>query len=131
MDKEIQSLLKAHLHKAREKLDTAAILLKDKKFDDVVSRAYYAAFHAAQALLLTEGLTANTHQGLVNLFGLHFAKMGKVDKKYGKYLSNLKDDREDGDYEVYSAIDAEAAQIAVQKAKEFVEAMAQYLKRFL
>jgi uncharacterized protein (UPF0332 family) len=46
--------------------------------EDAVSQAYYAACHAAQALLKTEGLEADTHQGVVSLFGLHFAKSARV-----------------------------------------------------
>jgi uncharacterized protein (UPF0332 family) len=38
-------------------------LLSDSAFyDDVASRAYFAVYHAAQALLTTEGLEADTHR---------------------------------------------------------------------
>lgn len=74
-----------------------------------VSRAYYAAFHAAQAALLSEGQEANSHKGVVTLFGLFMIKTGKIDKHCGKLLANLKDDREKSDYEVLSFVDAETA----------------------
>lgn len=131
MDKETTSLLRGSLEKARAKLQVAERLLKDGLDEDAVSRAYYAVFHAAQAALLTEGLTANTHQGLVNLFGLHLVKTGKFDKKFGKHLANLKDDRETSDYEIYSTIDREVAERSVAEAKEFVAAAEQYVQRFL
>lgn len=86
MDKKTASLVEGYLEKAKAKLRVAEGLLKNKDYEDAVSRAYYSAFHAAQAVLLTEGLTATTHQGLVNLFGLHLVKTGKFEKKYGKYL---------------------------------------------
>ena len=130
MDKEIVSLLKASLDKAEDKLETAEMLLKTKKYADAVSRAYYAAFHAAKAVLLTEGLSTNTHHGLMNLFGLHFVKTGKVGKKFGKYLNNLKDDRENSDYDIFSVIDAKVAEAAIKEAKEFVAEMQRYLKVF-
>lgn len=125
------SLLKGSLEKAREKLRAASELLRDGFDEDAVSRAYYAAFHAAQAVLLTEGLTASTHQGLVNLFGLHLVKTGKFEKRFGKSLANLKDDRESGDYEIYSGIDRETAEQAVREAQEFVDAVQQYLVPWL
>lgn len=131
MDEKIQELLKGYLAKAKEKLEAGEALLKIKKYDDAVSRAYYAAFHAAQAILLSDGLSANTHQGVVNLFGLHFVKQGKIDHRFGKFLSNLKDDRENGDYEIYSAIDQESAEEAVREAQEFLKEMERYLKSFL
>lgn len=131
MGKETEALLRGYLEKSRGKFRVAEKLLKEGDYEDAVSRAYYSAFHAAQAVLLTEGLTAVTHQGLVNLFGLHLVKTGKCDKRLGKYLSNLKDDRETGDYEVYAPIDQETAETAVREAKEFLNAAEDYLKRFL
>jgi uncharacterized protein (UPF0332 family) len=127
LDKKTKSLVTAYLEKAKEKLQTAKELLDESANDDAVSRAYYAAFHAASAALLTEGLTADSHRGLLNLFGLHFVKTGKIDKKYARYLSNLKDDREVGDYEVFSTIDAAVAEKALQEAQEFVEMVNAYL----
>ena len=131
MDKSTASLLQGSLEKAKEKLRVAEQLLRSGDYDDAVSRAYYAAFHAAQAALLTEGLTATTHQGLVNLFGLHLVKTEKLPKQLGKCLANLKDDREHSDYEIYSAIDRETAERAVQEAKAFWAAVETYVKRFL
>jgi uncharacterized protein (UPF0332 family) len=99
-------------------------------YDDIASRAYYCAYHAAQALLKS-GLEADTHEGVVNLFGLHFAKAGRLPAKLGQYLNNLKDDRESGDYDVWSGIDHETAANAVREAQEFVAAAEQYRSRVL
>jgi hypothetical protein len=63
--------------------------LKSKAYEDRVSRAYYAAFHATQALLFTEGLSADTHHGVVTLFGLHFVKTEKFDRRYLTHLITL------------------------------------------
>ena len=127
MDKKTATLLQGYLEKSKEKLRVAERLLKNGDYEDAVSRAYYSAFHAAQGVLLTEGLTTTTHQGLVNLFGLHMVKTGKFEKKFGKYLANLKDDRESSDYEIYSAIDQATAEQALKEAKEFFAAAEQYI----
>lgn len=131
MDKGTESLLQGYLEKSKDKLQVAEELLRSGHFEDAVSRAYYSVFHAAQAVLLTEGLSADTHQGLVNLFGLHLVKTGKFEKRFGKYLANLKDDRETSDYEVYSTIDQETAEHAVREAREFLKAAEGYLEAFL
>ncbi|OGC25020.1 hypothetical protein A2291_01735 [candidate division WOR-1 bacterium RIFOXYB2_FULL_42_35] len=131
MDKETKSLIKAYIEKAQEKLKTAAGLVKDGSYDDAVSRAYYSAFHAASALLLTEGLATETHRGLLNIFGLHFVKTGKIDKKFARFLSNLKDDREAGDYEAFSTIDKQVAEKALGEATEFLKEIEKILARYL
>lgn len=128
MDLATKELIKGYLEKAEKKLKVAEKLLRSDDYEDAVSRAYYAVFHAAQALLLTEGERAGTHKGIVTLFGLLFVKTGKFKKDLGKYLANLKDERESGDYEVFSYIDRETAETAIEEAKEFIQETQAYLK---
>lgn len=97
LDATTKALINGYIKKAEKKLGVAKKLLKSGDHEDAVSRAYYAVYHAAQALLLTEGERAETHKGVVTLFGLLFVKTGKFSKNLGKYLANLKDDRESGD----------------------------------
>lgn len=127
MDRAQRELIHGYLAKARQKARVAGDLLKTKEWDDSVSRAYYAAFHAAQAVLLTEGQHAESHRGLITLFGLLLVKTGKFDKKWGKFLANLKDDREASDYEALSWIDEATARRAVTEAGEFISAVERYL----
>jgi len=128
LDLATKELIKGYLEKAERKLKVAEKLLRSDDYEDAVSRAYYAVFHAAQGLLLTEGERAETHKGVVTLFGLLFVKTGKFKKDLGKYLANLKDERESGDYEVFSYIDRETAETAIEEAKEFVRETQAYLR---
>lgn len=132
MDKAAQETIRGLLEKSRGKLTAAEDwLAQGKYFEEIASRSYYAAFHAAQAMLLTEGLSADTHQGIVSLFGLHFAKTGRVNPKLGRYLNNLKDDRESGDYDLYSGIDKDVAENAVREAREFLAEAEPFVQPFL
>jgi uncharacterized protein (UPF0332 family) len=55
----------------------AARALRDMGLgNDALSRLYYAVFHYATALLLTEGVEPTSHKALPGLLGLHFAKRG-------------------------------------------------------
>ena len=56
---------------------------------------------------------------------------GKFDHKFSKYLSNLKDERESSDYEIYSGVDSETAKLAVKEAEEFFAAAEHYLKKLM
>jgi uncharacterized protein (UPF0332 family) len=130
LDKATKELIKGYIQKSEKKLIVAKKLLVSGDYEDAVSRAYYSVFHAAQALLLSEGEKAESHKGVVTLFGLLFVKTGKFDRNLGKYLANLKDDRESGDYEVFSYIDAETAEAATTEAEEFIKEAAKYLKKY-
>jgi len=127
LDKTTKELIKSYIKKAENKLNVARRLFNSGDFEDSVSRAYYAVFHASQGLLLSEGHKAESHKGVVTLFGLLFIKTGKFRKEFGKYLSNLKDNRESGDYELFSFIDEETAKTALKEAEEFINEVNSYL----
>ncbi|WP_420266093.1 HEPN domain-containing protein [Candidatus Magnetominusculus dajiuhuensis] len=124
-----RELIKGYVQKAGKKLEVAKRLFANGDYEDSVSRAYYAVYHAAQGLLLTEGERASTHKGVLTLFSLLFVKTGRFKKNLGKYLSNLKDDRENGDYEIFSFIDEETAETALNEAEEFIKETIAYLQK--
>lgn len=64
---------------------------------------------------------------MLTLFSLLFVKTGKFNRNLGKFLANLKDDRESGDYEVFSYLDRETAETALEEAEEFIKASRLYL----
>ena len=62
------------------------------------SRAYYAVFHAARALLFSLGMEVKTHAGVVSLIGEHFVRPGRLSAEQGRLISRMQRDREDADY---------------------------------
>lgn len=120
MEATVKKIINGYLEKAGKKLEVAEKLFDSGDYEDAVSRAYYAVFHATQGLLLTEGEKAQTHKGVITLFSLLFVKTGKFKKELLKYLANLKDERESGDYEIFSYTDRETAKIAIMEATEFL-----------
>ncbi|MBU0573885.1 MAG: HEPN domain-containing protein [Candidatus Margulisiibacteriota bacterium] len=128
MEQSKAEMIKAQIEKAEEKLGAAKVLSGKEYFDDAVSRAYYAAFHAASAVLLSEDITVESHSALKTMFGLHFVNKGKLDKRFGRFLNELKDSRESGDYDVYTGFEKNDAEKAINESQEFVEGMKDYLK---
>ena len=129
MEPKTSDLVSIQIEKGKEKLDAAKVLLREGFIDDAISRAYYSVFHAASAVLLAEGITVDSHRGLKTMFGLHFIKTGKIDKKYGRWLNRLKDERENGDYDIFTSFNQEDAQESINEAEEFIEEMTRYLIR--
>jgi hypothetical protein len=82
LEKARQELIRDYLVKARDKARVARNLYEKGEWDDAISRAYYAAHHAARAALLMEGQQADPHKSVMTLFGLLLVKTGKLDKKW-------------------------------------------------
>jgi hypothetical protein len=61
MDPKTQDLIATQIEKSNEKLDAAKTLLREGFIDDAISRAYYSMFHAASAVLSSEGITVESH----------------------------------------------------------------------
>ena len=70
------------LERANEDLTAAADILNTTLPERAVTDAYYAMFHAAEALLLSEGLEHASHSATHAAFGLRFAKTSKLDPKF-------------------------------------------------
>ncbi len=84
--------------KAEKFLKTAKIAFNSGDYDSCVSRCYYAMFFMAEAILLTKNLKANSHKGVISLFGEYFVKTGIFEKELGKTLRQAYDKRLIGDY---------------------------------
>jgi hypothetical protein len=120
-------MIVGQIGKAEQKLAAARALARDGHLDDAISRAYYAMFHAASAVLLSLGITVDNHSALKAMFGLHLIKTGELDRGYGKSLSRLKDDRENGDYDIFTDFDRKDADKAISDAESFLAEMRRYL----
>ena len=120
-------MIEAQILKAEEKLQVARTLADSGHADDAISRAYYAAFHAGSAVLLSAGITVESHPALKTMFGLHFIRTEKIDRQFGMWLSRLKDERENGDYDIHSIFDSSDALDADKRAGAFVAEMRRYL----
>ncbi len=111
----------ALLRKAAERLRAAELLATNELFDFAASRAYYTMFYVAEAFLLNEGLTFSSHAAVISAFGRDFARTGRVPVEFHRYLIDAQDLRNQGDYDIDSAItEAEANQLIAQ-AEQFLE----------
>jgi len=123
------SLAKAHLEKAVERLRVAEKLFQDGYYEDAVSRAYYAMYHAARAALSTVNVFPKTHEGVVTEFGRKFVLTGIFEKQLGKNLAHAKAARETYEYTVATTVLKSEAEAILQNAQDFVETVKKYLEK--
>lgn len=110
--------LALEIEKGENALRAAVLCAGAELWDDAVSRAYYAAFHHVQALLLTQGQEARSHSGTHHLFHLHFVRAGLVPPRIGKLLSGLQKYREQADDERAVGFTEEGAREELAHAEE-------------
>ncbi|HZD02694.1 MAG TPA: HEPN domain-containing protein [Actinomycetes bacterium] len=105
----------------------AARLLAGKGFEaQAVSRAYFAAFFAAEAALLALGETRSKHSGIVSAFVYLLVRSGQVDGEIGRLLRSLFERRNEADYSPVD-VPAEEADAAIRDAERVVNAVETWL----
>ncbi|MBN1145821.1 MAG: HEPN domain-containing protein [Anaerolineales bacterium] len=117
----------AFLDRARENIKVAELLIKGDSLDIAASRAYYAMFYIAEALLLSRSLSYSSHSAVIAAYGKEFARNKTLDPKFHRYLIDAQETRQIGDYGVETHVPkAEAVQM-IQWAREFLKAAESYL----
>jgi len=113
---------------ARDELSRAEVCLNEARAlhaasfpYGAVSRAYYAVFHAARALLFSIGLEAKSHKAVVSMIGDHFVRSGRLSPEMGRLASRLQRDREDADYAAGAVFTADEARKVIAEAEAFVD----------
>ena len=113
---------RALLDKARQSVQAAESLKRDGFRDFAASRAYYAMFYVAEALLIEEGLSYSSHAAVIAAFGKLFAKTGRLDNRFHRYLLDAQDTRNIGDYGIGPGVSVQQVEETIGRAQEFIEA---------
>ncbi|MEW5848981.1 MAG: HEPN domain-containing protein [Myxococcota bacterium] len=111
------------LAKAEQMLGAARVLMQAGYADSAVSRACYAVFHAACALLASVGRVTRSHDGVRSLVVEHFIRPGKLEARFARILSRMGADRNDADYDAVGFFTTEDAAQDIQHAEEFLAAV--------
>ena len=114
-------LAQYRIDSAMERLEASRVLIDSGLYQDAVSRAYYAVFQAARAVLATKSLDSKKHSGVISLFNKDFIKTGKLPRDFGKILKKAKDLRQASDYNDFYLVSKEEAKDAVESAERFIE----------
>lgn len=115
------------LDKARQALGDAEFALEHHGLDAATNRAYYVMFHAASALLLSEGFAFSKHQGVIGGLREHFIKTGKLPGELSAAIGDAFDARNKADYSYRERIGADQARALVERAAQFLASSEQHL----
>jgi uncharacterized protein (UPF0332 family) len=104
----------AWLRRSRETLEAARILAREGFRPEAISRAYYAMFYSARALLMSRGIVQHKHSAVLAVIGREFVRSGLIDQSLHRALLDAFRDRQASDY----VLDAEPTTAAVARRIE-------------
>lgn len=96
---ERKAVVEFRLEKAQRAYEQACGVVEKSYWETIANRLYYAAYNAVSALLISYGYSAQSHSGVIHLFGQHFVKAGIFPREIGKLYHDLFAMRITGDYD--------------------------------
>ena len=121
--------VEAMIDKAGANLDAARLLLEAQHLDSAASRAYYAMFYVAEALLAQLGQSYSKHAGVIAAFGREYARTGIMDARFHRWLIDAQDLRSVADYTAEALITEENVRTVCDWAAAFLDAAWTHLAR--
>ncbi len=131
MTPELEALARHRLVRASEAFGEGEHLLARGAAAGAVNRFYYAAFHAARALLAIREVDSPRHSGVISLFQQHFVKEGPIASETAKALARSFEKRQDADYEDFAVVSPEDAETIRREVQVFIEECGRTLERLL
>lgn len=119
-----QALIEYRKERAYLSLKEAEYVAGGDFWNLAANRLYYSAFYICIALLLSEGISATTHEGVSRMVNLHFIKTGRLNKEDGKLLGQLFRMRKTGDYDDLTDWAAEEIQPLFPKTRNLIDKIA-------
>jgi uncharacterized protein (UPF0332 family) len=124
----MKTAVEALLAKAARSRRAAALLGEQDYLDFAASRAYYALFYVAEALLLAEDLSFSSHAALIAGFGKTFAKTQRLAPRFHRYLIDAQDIRNLSDYGVGTGVSRAQVAELLAWVDEFLAAAQAFLQ---
>ncbi len=131
MSPEVGALARHRLERAREALGEGQALYSTGALRGAVNRLYYAALHAARALLATRGVDSARHSGVITLFQTHFVKTALLPADTARAFPRAFEKRLNTDYADFSEITEEEVVSVQTEVTQFVAACGELLERLL
>ena len=123
MDKETYRVLASvRMERAIELVDEAKELLQNERYKSANNRAFYAMEKTMKALLAIKEIDADSHNGCLRQFNVHYIKerVGGFEPGVYKRIANAQRIRNVSDYDDFYIADKKECQQQVEMATEFL-----------
>lgn len=91
------------------------------------NRLYYAAYYASVALLISNGIDATTHKGVIRMIGESFIRKGILTTDDSKLLGRLFTMRQSGDYEDMFDWEESDVRPLIPKVEDYISRIAKLI----
>ena len=127
MDDRQKELCRYRLQQAEESLTVAKTCLEGEFYKDSINRSYYSVFYAIKAVLALGSVDFKRHKDVVSYFNKEYVATEKFPKTLGRKIGNLKQIREDSDYDDFYVASKEETEEQIKTAESVIRSVKEYL----
>lgn len=106
---------------AKENLAEVKLLLSENLFKGANNRAYYAIFHAINAIFALDGKSYRRHKDVLGNFNKEYVKTGAFPKDLGSRIVAAEEIRHTSDYDDFYIATKNEAEEIIDTAEEFIK----------
>lgn len=121
-----KDLVLYRLQTAGNDLRSARILLAAEEYKGANNRAYYAIFHAVNAIHALNGKAYKRHKDAIGNFNKDYVKTGIFPREMGRKIGEAEEIRHASDYDDFYIASREESERQVAVADEFIQLAEKY-----
>lgn len=121
-----KDLVLYRIESAKEDLKSAQILRDAEAYKGANNRAYYAIFHAINAVHGIKGVAYKRHKDYIANFNKEYIKTELFPREMGRKIAGVEEIRHVCDYDDFYITTAQEVDEQIAIAKEFIEMVEKY-----
>ena len=114
---------------AKDNLRSARILLEAEEYKSANNRAYYAVFHALNAIHALNGNAFKRHKEAIANFNKNYVKTEIFPRSIGRKIGEAEEIRHASDYDDFYIASREESQRQDIVAEEFIQMVEEYCEK--
>lgn len=121
-----EDLVLYRLQTAKSDLKSARILMEAEEYKGANNRAYYAIFHAVNAVHALNGIGYKRHKDAIGNFNKDYVKTEIFPREIGRKISMVEEIRHASDYDDFYIADRKESEKQIETADEFIHMVEKY-----
>lgn len=121
-----KDLVLYRLQTSKDALKSAKILVAAEEYKGANNRAYYAIFHAINAIHALNGKAYKRHKDAIANFNKDYVKTEIFSREIGRKIGEAEEIRHASDYDDFYIASSEEAERQIDAAREFIQMVEEY-----
>lgn len=124
-----KDLVLYRIESSKEDLQSAKILLNAESYKAANNRAYYAIFHAINAIHALTGVAYKRHKDAIANFNKEYIRTEIFPRRIGRQIAAAEEIRHASDYDDFYIATRSEAEEQIALAEEFIQMVESYCRK--